>query len=225
MAISEKVKRKLWASSGGYCGNPDCHNELLPFFESGDITNIEEIAHIIGKKEKAARGKSELTSTERDEFENLILLCPNCHTKIDKSPKLFPVKVIKQWKENHEQSIKNIFTTPKFKTRKEIRDFISPILAENKIIFSKYGPGSQNALEKQSECELQWEKLSLQKLLPNNWKLEKVIENNQALLSSEEFALFVEFKLHRDGFEQNKISGDVNATVPTFPPDFENIFL
>ena len=49
MSISINVKRKLWANSGGYCANPGCHCELLPFFETGEITNIEEMAHIISE--------------------------------------------------------------------------------------------------------------------------------------------------------------------------------
>ena len=40
----------------------------------------------------------------------------------------------------------------------------------------------------------------------------------------DELRLFTQFKLHREGFEYNKLSGDVNATVPTFPIGFENIF-
>lgn len=29
MSISSGVRRKLWAASGGYCGNPACHKDLL----------------------------------------------------------------------------------------------------------------------------------------------------------------------------------------------------
>ena len=72
--------------------------------------------------------------------------------------------------------------------------------------------------------ELMWEKLAIQKILPNNRKIEAAIEQNQDLLERNEFGLFIEFKLHREGFEYNKISGDVNSTVPTFPNGFENIF-
>ena len=64
MAIKEKVKRKLLASSGGFCTNPECHNDLFPFFETGEITNVEELAHIIGQKEKGPRGGSDLPLEE-----------------------------------------------------------------------------------------------------------------------------------------------------------------
>lgn len=112
MSIRTIVKRKLWASSGGFCGKPDCHSDLFPFFESGKITNIEELAHIIGQKEKGPRGNNPLPLDERDEFENIILLCPTCHTIVDKNPELFPNETIKQWKSNHEKSIADIFQVP-----------------------------------------------------------------------------------------------------------------
>ena len=48
--------------------------EQFDFFETGEVKNIEELAHIIGQKENGPRGDDELPLTERDEFENIILL-------------------------------------------------------------------------------------------------------------------------------------------------------
>lgn len=224
MAISDKVKRKLLASSGGFCGNPRCHRNLFDFFETGEITNIEELAHIIGQKEGGPRGVDELPLNQRDEFENIILLCPTCHTTIDKNPKLYPKEIIKIWKKEHEESIKNLFLVPKFKTRGEVRCFLHPFFAENKAIFDQYGPDSDNADKDPMATELEWERLCLQKLIPNNRKIESAVIANIDLMTEEEFALFTQFKLHREGFEFNKLSGDFNATVPRFPVGFENIF-
>lgn len=223
MGIDYRVKRKLWASSGGYCAKPDCHSDLFPFFENGKITNIEELAHIIGKKEKGPRGNSSISESERDNFENIILLCPTCHTIIDKNPDLFSEDTIKNWKANHDKSVKDLFSVPKFDERSGARKHIKPYLEENKIIFKNYGPYSENAKNDQMATEVMWEKLAIEKILPNNRYIEKIIEANQHLLNKSEFTLFIEFKLHREGFEYNKISGDVNATVPRFPSEFENI--
>ena len=122
------------------------------------------------------------------------------------------------------ESIKNLFHVPKFNSREEARKYLRPIFAENKMIFDKYGPHSENARNKQMETELMWGKFAIQKLLPNNRIIESAIEQNQDLLQNNEFGLFIEFKLHREGFEYNKISGDVNSAVPTFPIGLENIF-
>lgn len=197
---------------------------MLPFFESGKITNIEEMAHIIGQKEDGPRGDDELPLNERDEFENIILLCPTCHTMVDKNPKLFPKETIIQWKKKHQESIKALFIVPMFNTRKEVRQYLKPLLAENKFIFDTYGPYSRNAEENQMATELEWERQSIQKIIPNNRKIEAIITQNEKLLSEEEYPLYIQFKQHREGFEFNKLSGDVSAVVPRFPDGFEKLF-
>lgn len=214
----------MWASSGGYCGNPRCHCELLPLFETGEITNIEEIAHIIGHKEDGPRGHDNTSLNERDEFENLILLCPNCHTIIDKNPELFPKETIRQWKRNHSDSIRNLFVAPKYSTREEIRKYLRPLFAENKYIFDTFGPFSSNAKSDQMATEIEWERQAIQKIIPNNRKIEAAISQNEEMLKESEYLLYIQFKIHREGFEFNKLSGDVNAVVPRFPEGFDSIF-
>lgn len=76
------------------------------------------MAHIIGQKEDGPRGEDELPLNERDEFENIILLCPTCHTMVDKNSDIYPKETLLQWKKNHIESIKNLFVAPTFSTRK-----------------------------------------------------------------------------------------------------------
>ena len=97
-------------------------------------------------------------------------------------------------------------------------------MAENKFIFDTYGPYSRNAEENQMATELEWERQSIQKIIPNNRKIEAVITQNEKLLSEEEYPLYIRFKQHREGFEFNKLSGDVSAVVPRFPDGFEKLF-
>lgn len=224
MSISPKVIRKLWASSGGYCANPGCHKDLFPFFENGEVTNIGEFAHIIGRKKKGPRGKDDLPMTQRDEFDNIIVLCPSCHTLVDKNEKQFPALLLKEWKRNHEDRIKGLFQEPSFKTRAEARTYIAPLFTENRFVFMTFGPYSDNAKTRQMETEHEWRRLSIQKIIPNNRKIERIIENNMGLLTKEENDLFMSFKVHREGFEFNKLSGDVNAVVPRFPDGFDKVF-
>jgi len=224
MSISDKVKRKLLAASGGYCGNPSCHRNLFDFFETGEISSIEEFAHIIGKKENGPRGEDGVPLSERDEFDNIILLCPTCHTTIDKNPKLYHKETIRKWKREHEERIKDLFLAPRFEKREDVRQYLYPIFTENKAVFDQFGPYSDNAARDQMATEQEWERLCLQKLIPNNRRIEVVVSQNTGLLTEDELKLFTKFKLHREGFEYNKLSGDVNATVPMFPIGFENIF-
>lgn len=66
-AIPLITKRRLYAESLGKCMNPNCQTSL--FRNNGDIV---EQAHIIS-----------YADTEDNSFENLIILCPNCHTDFD----------------------------------------------------------------------------------------------------------------------------------------------
>jgi hypothetical protein len=147
MAISSKIKRLLLAKSGGYCQNPECNNDLLSFFEDGKLNGIEELAHIVGKNIKGPRGKNSLNLNERDQYVNIILLCPNCHTKVDKNPRLFTVDLLQQWKNKHEEKIKACFYVPEFTTRLELKQVIEQLFLENKLIFDQYGPQSPAAIK------------------------------------------------------------------------------
>ena len=223
--ISDAVKRKLWASSGGYCCNPSCHRELFPLFEDGSIKCIDELAHIIGQQEKGPRGKNKLPLSQRDEFDNLIVLCPSCHTIVDKNPQTFTVEILKKWKKEHGDTIKNLMSVPSFQSRKDARNALLPLLEENRAIFDMYGPNSKNAAEKQLDTESMWYHLSIQKIIPNNRRIESILCNNQHLMTDKEKSIYNLFKLHREGFEYNKISGDVNPTVPRFPNELNTVFI
>lgn len=223
MSISSGVKRKLWAASGGYCGNPACHKNLFALSDTGKILNIEELAHIIGQSKDGPRGEEILPMDERDEYENIVLLCPTCHTLIDKNPELYPVEMIKEWKKKHEESIRSLFETPKFTSRQELRKYIEPYLLENKAVHESLGPESSNASEHQLSAEHEWGRQCVQTIIPNNRRIENALVNNINLLSPEEMKLLVLFKRHREGFEYNHVSGDVSELVTTFPVGFENI--
>ena len=87
--ICETVKRKLYAESMGRCMNPNCQREL--FSINGDII---ERAHI-----------DSYHSTKDNSFENLVLLCPNCHTEFDKNHAFKPEEIL-TWKKIRQEEQK-----------------------------------------------------------------------------------------------------------------------
>ena len=158
----------------------------------------------------------------------LLPMLPGCTKRIDTSSedKYYKsyTQAIRKWKREHQERIENLFITPKFDSREDARKYVLPLLAENKAIFEAFGPFSENAAKDHMATELEWERLSIQRIIPNNRKIESAVTQSLDLLLEGELELFTQFKLHREGFEYNKLSGDVNATVPTFPKGFENIF-
>ncbi len=223
MSIAEKTKRLLLARSGGFCGNPACNADLYPLFENREITNIEELAHIIGQSEDGPRGDDILSIEERDDFDNIILLCPTCHTKIDKFQHLFPVPTIREWKKSHENRIKGLFNSPKFENRVDARKEIEKLQIANKIVFDTFGPYSKKAEENFLDTELEWEKKSINTIIPNNRRLKVIIENNYDLLTAGEKFIFEEWKLHQESFEFNKLSGDKTSSLVIYPQSFNTI--
>ncbi len=81
--ILEKETLLLWVRSGGRCAK--CNDYLLeePDFES--IINLGERAHIAGWQDTpgSPRGASAVPIGERNDVENLVLLCQVCHKIVD----------------------------------------------------------------------------------------------------------------------------------------------
>jgi HNH endonuclease len=224
MAISENTKKKLLANSWWYCQNPSCNTNLFSIVENGDITNIYEGAHIIWQSTSWPRGESTLELSERDEFNNIILLCPNCHTMIDKNPSVFETSILKTWKLEHNKKIEDIFKVPCFSERNLLRKFINNIMEENKVIFDKYWPMSE--IEWQdviSEKEKIWQKKSLEKIIPNNKLIYLALKKNSDLLDNSEKKVLHEFSIHINWFEYNHTSWDKNGSYPRFPKEMNTL--
>lgn len=74
----------LWGRAAGHCSFPDCRKQLCPYPVPGVI--LGEMCHIVAKSETGPRGEDLLPSEERDRYANLILLCQEHHTVIDRLP-------------------------------------------------------------------------------------------------------------------------------------------
>lgn len=83
--------------SGNTCAFPNCPVPLVD--EGGVIT--AEICHIKAKNAGGKRYDASQTNQERDDFENLILMCPIHHTVIDADEEVFTIELLQQIKKNH----------------------------------------------------------------------------------------------------------------------------
>jgi len=80
---SEPTRIEVWAKSAGRCGL--CARYLVGDTGYFHTTLVGELAHITGATDGASspRGASDLTATARAEASNLMLLCHECHRKVD----------------------------------------------------------------------------------------------------------------------------------------------
>ena len=72
--------KKLFALSRNQCAFPSCEERLA---DERWPQVMAEIAHIYGLNKHSARHLPGMTAKECNEYENLILLCPNHHHRID----------------------------------------------------------------------------------------------------------------------------------------------
>lgn len=106
MSISGKDQRLLYQRSGNRCAFPNCPRSLTaPATDSDDDANLSEVAHIVAQSEDGPRGKFPLPMEERDKYPNLILMCGEHHTRIDRQPNHYTVEMLRQMKRDHEQKV------------------------------------------------------------------------------------------------------------------------
>lgn len=98
MPITPTTLKRLFAKSGNKCAMPGCSAILV-----NGVHVIGEICHIRARRKTGPRFDAALSAACRDSFENLLLLCPTCHTLVDKDTTHFPVALLQTIKANQEQ--------------------------------------------------------------------------------------------------------------------------
>lgn len=99
--MTERDIKLLWGNAGNKCSMPGCRKRLT--IHGPDAAVIGEMAHIVGEKPGASRFNDDFSESERDGYGNRILLCPTCHTEIDKTrPEYWTVARLHAIKAEHE---------------------------------------------------------------------------------------------------------------------------
>jgi len=104
---SERTLKLLWGRAAGRCAMPNCRIEVF-ITERGynPIWNIGEMGHIAASSDGGPRSKRSLSARDRDKYENLILLCRNCHGRIDGLQEFYPEARLLQIKDDHESWVR-----------------------------------------------------------------------------------------------------------------------
>ena len=106
--LSSATQRAVWARSGGICARPGCDSILYEdpvFFKTRPFG---ELAHNVAASQDGPRGDATRSPQLSDDPENLILLCPTCHTLVDKPgwQQDYPEAMLAEWKRQHEAVIR-----------------------------------------------------------------------------------------------------------------------
>ncbi len=157
MSIGLPDTKLLWGRSGGLCAickvrlseDKKTSNGAYPFGEQ---------AHIIAEEQDGPRGKSLLTLEQRNSYPNLILLCPTCHTKIDRAPTEYPIELLHQLKSKHELWFEKHRVSAADKLR-QVNDYIYADLVNTTAklcMFDNWEAWTSNAVFTSPVWQRQW---------------------------------------------------------------------
>lgn len=199
--ITDDVKKRLYAESMGRCMNPECQQNL--FSENGDII---EKAHI-----------DPYCKSANNTFENLVLLCPNCHTNFDKNH-AFTAEEVLGWKKIRKEELERLFSK-RFSSFEELKKEAVPLLEENKFIYENYYLRTNKIL---------WDKFEV-KVPQNNRKLKILFSANLDLFQRNKTGEYSnlryiqQFITHVEEFETTRDDAEKTRSV-LFPKEIDSIF-
>lgn len=209
--------------SGGYCQRPECHAHLFPDDVERDIT-VAEIAHVIAATDSGPRADKDLPNPDRAAFENLILLCPTCHTIIDKAPDEFSVDQIRTWKQNHEERLKHTFSIAVCEDRPTARALMEPLLEANFAIFEEYGPDNDYRHNPEAEMAKLWQRKMKTQIIPNTKLAVLILDTNRALLTEEERGHLEQYRQHLDDLITKHLMEE-DQVARRFPIEISEVLL
>lgn len=224
-SISTEIKLRLFSESAGHCQNPDCLQPLYPAEMGGD-KHIAEMAHVIPHGEKGPRHEERPTTEfKADSFENLILLCPTCHTIIDKAPDGYSRSTLLDWKNKHLVSLAHSQGVQTYDDRNQARGAVVAAMAENKAIWKEYAPvdGSSFDYNPESEAAKTWEHRMRGVILPNHFRIEAIVKKNQCHMNGNEQDIFARYQEHVRGLSARHICGVAGEAI-RYPETMDGIF-
>jgi hypothetical protein len=104
MAITARTRKILWARSGNECAKCQANLVAVDGLGKGRPAVLGEECHIVARARRGPRGVDGPLDGV-DDYANLILLCPNCHSTVDSRPDLFPSGKLLRIKSEHESRV------------------------------------------------------------------------------------------------------------------------
>jgi hypothetical protein len=156
--IKRELERELWARSAGRCEFDGCNRLLYKSPVTQEIVNISEKAHIYSFSEDGPRGWGpfKYRSALLNDISNLLLVCHDCHCKIDneKDGGRYPASLLLKWKDEHERRITIVTGVEPSKKSQvvlygaNIGDEKSPLQPEHAkwALFPKWYPAEERAI-------------------------------------------------------------------------------
>ncbi|MDR0193189.1 HNH endonuclease signature motif containing protein [Pseudomonas yamanorum] len=190
---------------------------------------LGEMAHIKGKNKGSNRYDAKQSNIERDDYENLILLCPNHHTLIDKkqNEQKYSVELLLEMKVQHEAKITNRLSPTTILNIDDLKTEISIFLTESHQSWLHYGPNSENAQRNPNSETLHalWLSERLTTIIPNNRTITKLINKNRKFFKRSDQLIISQFMSHVESYEKWVADKIPYQAVIRFPQKFEELIM
>jgi len=99
----EPVKRLVWIRAAGHC--EQCGSDLTQDFRTGKPTRWGDVAHVVPASPQGPRAPDCYTDAQAqlatDDPDNLMLLCPGCHDRIDTDADGYPKEDLSRTHRDH----------------------------------------------------------------------------------------------------------------------------
>jgi hypothetical protein len=105
--VTYPTKLLLAFRSGDRCAFPGCDTALTVDGQQSGPVLTGEAAHIAGDNDGAARYDPAMTDEQRNHYDNLIYMCGDHHTRIDKQEADFPDTLLTEIKAEHENRVRD----------------------------------------------------------------------------------------------------------------------
>jgi len=192
------TKLKLFTDSAGFCQNPTCHEVLFPDgFEN--YPHLAEMAHIFAATDGGPRTDEALSAEERGKYDNIVLLCANCHTLADKTPDYHTAERMREWKAEHDAKRKRAFGIHTLSTRGELHTRLQPLLSENAMVHEEIGPDNDYRFNPEASEATAWKQRVKTTIIPNSLAILAWLDANSNLLTEDEPETLEKFRFHVQG--------------------------
>jgi len=185
------------------------------------------MAHICGNRPDANRHDPSQTDNERNDYTNLILLCPTHHSLIDQkeNENVYTIDILQQIKTAHEAKVLERLDIADVSDKTELAREISILLEENRQSWAQYGPMSELARQQphNEAAHAVWMAERLSVIVPNNRKIAAILEDNRRAFSPDEQRAIAVFLIHARSYEQWVEDAIPYSAVKRFPAEFDEM--
>ena len=169
-------------------------------------------------------------NSENNVLDNLAFLCLPCHDRYDSRTSQSKGLTIQEVKHYRDLLYKQVSRWRNEQQPQTISDLPSlahqiwPLMAENRRVFTSYGPrsGAESAAPVRWNLSL-WEEARAEIVLPNNQRIKDLIENNWDYVPEEHRPIFGKMLTHIYAFEKHCHDPTVDYAEHQFPQDFASI--